>query len=225
MRSSFGMTATEILAAFTDEITARGGEVTDSFNDGRRLLARSVLPGIQEARPGDHMQGGIAVRVAGDEVWVHPYLFRLVCRNGAIVAHTIETEHITNLETWSAEVAEREVREAIAAACDPAVFAESMDRVRSAASAQVDLALATMPLFARLSRVQNEEFLEQIMDQFFQDGDSSMFGLANAVTATAREVEDPVRRWDLEVLGGDIAAGVFALVGDCEPTDAIAGVA
>jgi hypothetical protein len=45
------------------------------------------------------------------------------------------------------------------------------------------------------------------MNQFIQEGDRSQFGLANAVTAIARDTSDPELRWDLEELGGSIAIG------------------
>jgi hypothetical protein len=42
------------------------------------------------------------------------------------------------------------------------------------------------------------------LDQFFRDGDHSRFGLGNAITAVARDTEDPNVRWDLEELGGGL---------------------
>ena len=52
MRSDLGPTTVQLLAAFTDEVTARQGRVTDRADDGRRLLARSILPVVEEVRPG-----------------------------------------------------------------------------------------------------------------------------------------------------------------------------
>jgi hypothetical protein len=45
------------------------------------------------------------------------------------------------------------------------------------------------------------------MDQLIRTGDTTLFGLANAVTATARETRDPELKWDLEEFGGGIAIG------------------
>ena len=209
MSSSYSLSTAEILSAFTDEITTRGGKVSDAFNDGRRLLARSILPSVEDARPGDKMQGGVAVRAVGGEVSVHPYLFRLVCTNGAIVAQTIQTRHITDLEIKTPDVAEYEVREAIAACCEMDVFADTMNRVRSAAEMQADMALNVMPLLSRFTIPGNEQYMADIMNQFFQERDNTLFGLANAVTATAREVRDPVQRWELEEIGGEVITGVL----------------
>src|SRR5438067_1615114 len=89
MQGDPSLTTEEILAAFTDEIASHRGRVTDTFDDGRRLFARSVVPLIEAVRPGDQLQGGVALKATDDEVCVYPYIFRLICRNGAIMAHTI----------------------------------------------------------------------------------------------------------------------------------------
>jgi hypothetical protein len=204
MRSDPGPTTAELLATFTDEITARGGRVTDAADDGRRLFARSVLTFDGDVRPGDKVQGGVALRAAGGEAWVHPYLFRLVCRNGSIVARTVRTRHVEGLADFDPADALQVVREAVGACCDPEAFADTLDRVRTAADDAADVMLAILPMLSRLAGTRHEQFLAQIMDQFLRDGDQSRFGAANAVTATARGVTDPALKWELEELGGGI---------------------
>ena len=54
-------TTAELLDAFSGEITDRGGEVTDTFDDGRLLFVRSVLPASADVRPGDRMRAGVAI--------------------------------------------------------------------------------------------------------------------------------------------------------------------
>ena len=56
------LTTVEVLAVFTEEVISRGGRVTDNFDDGRRLFTRSILPHVEEVRPGDQMQGGVALK-------------------------------------------------------------------------------------------------------------------------------------------------------------------
>jgi hypothetical protein len=204
MRPDRGPTTADLLAAFTDEITARGGRVTDAADDGRRLFARSVLTREGDVRPGDAVKAGVALRAAGGEAWVHPYLFRLVCRNGAIVARTVGTRHVEGLAGYDPADAAEVVREAVGACCDPGVFADTLDRVRTAAEDAADLMLVFAPSLARLTEAGHGQFVADIMDQFFRDGDRSRFGAANAVTATARGVTDPALKWELEELGGGI---------------------
>jgi len=80
-----GLTTADVLAVFTDE-SRHDGTVTDTFQDGHVYFTRSVLPRVEEARPGDQLQGGVALKANEAGVWLHPYVLRLVCRNGAIVA-------------------------------------------------------------------------------------------------------------------------------------------
>jgi hypothetical protein len=212
MRFDLGPTTAQVLAAFTDGVTACQGRVTDTANDGRRLLAQSVLPCLEEVRPGDRLQAGVAIRAIGGEVWVHPYLFRLVCSNGAIIARTLRTQHLADLGTLDPVDAVQAVREAVEACCEPDVFVETLDQVRTVQDATADLMVTQLPIMSLLSRLSvggNEHLLAGIMDQFFREGDRSQFGLANAITATARELRDPDLRWELEELGGAIAVGAL----------------
>src|SRR5437899_4545381 len=87
----------DVLAVFTEEIAARGGCVLDSFDDGERLFARSVLPQVEEVRPKDGFKGGVALRASRKQIWLYPYLFRLVCRNGAIMSEAFATRVIEDI--------------------------------------------------------------------------------------------------------------------------------
>ena len=74
-------------------------------------------------------------------------------------------------------------------------------------SAQLETAnfeLALLPMISRLPA----KIVSQIVREFFSGRDQSVFALANAITATARDTADPAVRWDLEELGGGIFAGL-----------------
>src|SRR5262249_41067780 len=117
MSSQFTLTTRGILEVYSAEIEDRSGRVLDFFDDGRRLFVRSLLPGVEEARPADGMQGGVALRGTDTEVWVHPYVFRQVCRNGAIMAHALQTQHVDRLDELPVADASAAVREAVSACC------------------------------------------------------------------------------------------------------------
>ncbi len=80
--------------------------------------------------------------------------------------------------------------------------------MRTACEVQANLALNLLPLLTRFAASTGPEVLSRVMDQFFREEDRSQFGLANAVTAVARDTRDPDTRWRLEELGGGIAAGI-----------------
>ena len=52
------LTTTTIREAFAEEILAVGGTVTEAFDDGRRLFARSVLARSCEVLPDDRVRHG-----------------------------------------------------------------------------------------------------------------------------------------------------------------------
>src|SRR5262245_35982996 len=125
------LTTARILDAFTDEVIARGGRVTDTFDDGRRLFVRSVLDLADDVRPGDAVRGGVALKATGGNVWLYPYIFRLVCSNGAVAAQAIETRHLTELHLLDPDHALQSVREGVGACCAEEVFTDVVGRMRT----------------------------------------------------------------------------------------------
>ena len=137
----------EIATIFAEEIAAQGGTVTDTFDDGARLFQRAVLPDEREVQHRDRVQGGVALRATDDDVWIHPYVFRKVCSNGAIIARAIQTRHIERSEFVSYDDAEVElagaVREAIRDCCAPEAFENATEAIRSS-NAGINLSLSSV---------------------------------------------------------------------------------
>jgi hypothetical protein len=153
-------TTRAIRAAFEQEIAALGGAVRDAYDDGERLFLRAVLAPEDEVRPGDTVQGGVALRAAGPEVLVHPYTFRQVCTNGAIRAHALETRQVARTATaretvagpaaYEADVALAALGDAVRACAAPEAFARGVDEMRSATEVDADHALMLLPMLAQL---------------------------------------------------------------------------
>lgn len=194
----------EMLEAFSQEIARLGGAVTESFDDGKRLYVRSTLPGQREVRAGDNVQGGVAMRATETDVRVHPYIFRIVCANGAIRAETTQTRIIEREQPLGNPIVI--LRDAVLACATPAAFDRSASEMRSAMQAEADFALSLMPFLKTLPPDEAERMLDSVLREFHHGRDRNGFGLMNAVTATARETRDPELRWKLEALGGGIGA-------------------
>ena len=208
MATQYWPTTAEIGEVFAEEIAEIGGKVTDRYDDGSRLLARSVLPGYREVGRDDAVQGGVAIRATDEDIQVHPYVFRQVCRNGAIMAQAIQTWQVARDE--NSGIVDRaplgELREAIRACCSEEAFSTSAQQMRSAREVQADLALTIMPMLGRMPKEMVNQILGSIMERFVKERDDSRFGLMNAVTSVARDTRDPELRWRLEELGGGIPA-------------------
>jgi hypothetical protein len=77
--------------------------------------------------------------------------------------------------------------------------------MRNASSVNgTDMMLNMMAMLAHLPPRTRTQVMESVLGQFTSGGDSSRFGLMNALTATARETRDPELRWRLEEFGGGI---------------------
>jgi hypothetical protein len=208
MRSSDWLTTDQVSTIFAEEISARGGTVHDTFDDGAALFARSILPQLAEILPGDRVQGGVAIRASEQEIFVHPYTFRLVCSNGAISAHATQTRHIKIGASTDPVHVEWALREAVQLCCAPEAFSNSAEEMRSAAGVRVDLLLTLIPMLSRLPAELGSSIISELMGHVIDTNPhDSRYKLMNVVTATARDTRDPEAKWRLEELGGAIAAG------------------
>jgi len=208
------LTTREISVIFAEEITAAGGNVRESLEYGPCLYARSVLTAPREVRPGDRVQGGVALRATDEDIRVHPYVFRQVCTNGAIRAQAIQTRRIERGEFGGDSAAEVAfaLREAVQACCSEEAFHQGVQEMRSALELDADAALMLMPMIARLPTKAAAEILESIMRRHVAgrgrdrspDRGRTRFSLMNAVTSVARDTRDPELRWRLEELGGSV---------------------
>jgi hypothetical protein len=198
------LTTTDLRDIFRRELTACGGTVSDVFDDGVHFYARGVLPRFEEVVLGDGIQAGVAVRANDRGVLAHPYTFRQVCRNGAVVAQAVETREVDFADFFSPEEAASATADAIASCAAPEAFAQAVRRMRSAREARADLALNLIPMLARLPEGLGHRVLAEVAEEFLREEDQSLYGLFNAVTAVARGQRDPETKWRLEELGGGL---------------------
>lgn len=194
----------EIHTLFIEGISDAGGVGSDTFDDGNCLFARSILPWVADVRPHDQMKAGVALRATDCEIAIHPYLFRTVCRNGAILAHAIQTRQVENSDFRLREDVTEELREAVRTCCQEEVFTDATQEVRLTVHREVDVVLMMLPFISRLPSPRGAEVLRQIASRFFEDPARSQFTLANAVTSLARDTHDPDLRWRLEEFGGGL---------------------
>ena len=206
-----------IARAFADEIVALGGEIHDSFDDGQCVYVRAVLQRHDDVRHGDVIQAGVALRVVGASILVDPYTFRLVCSNGAIAMSTERSHRARRVEIgWAVDVVDAvldDVRLLVRDCAQPAEFAAFVGRMRSATTVSGNIMRRMAPLMAQLPPAQRATILLMIMGRFEAD-EPTLYGMMNAVTATARDSADPALRWRLETFGGDLLAEMGALRAD-----------
>ena len=86
------------------------------------------------------------------DILIHPYVFRVVCGNGAIMAQAVQTRHIVR-DSASPFSIEAEVRQAIRCCCEPEAFTFAADQMRTAKQSQADM-LINMSAFLELTAFQ-----------------------------------------------------------------------
>jgi hypothetical protein len=198
----------EIAALFIDEVRAMGCLEPEVYDDGR-LFARAFHTHPVEIRPGDAVRGGVALRTLGEFVDVHPFIFRKVCTNGAIMEDPLQSQRVRRVDLAApSEVitaALDDIRAAIQACAHPTAFADAVGTMRRATRHSASVIITMLPMLSEI-RHRNPAFFGEILERFERELDRSAFGLVNAVTSIARDTPDPERRWRIEELGGTMLA-------------------
>ncbi len=210
-------TTRRVHTAFSRATQSLGGMIHGTFDDGTQYFSRSSLPIECEITPGDAMRGGVAIRANCSEVWVHPYLFRTVCTNGAIRAQALQTRHIEIQDDapWSLE---SQIEEAVNECGSEHVFAEGITEVRSSQEIQAETLIQLFSLMGDHADDISAESMSTILKTFAHSDEHNGYSLLNTVTAVGRETRNPGLRWRLETLGGAVAAWCYTFASRQRPT-------
>jgi len=186
-----------------------------------RMYIKAVNPRLTaEVIPGDVVQAGIVIsnsEVGLGSVSVMPLVFRLVCSNGMIVQdHGQRKYHIGRAidDDWELFSDETLAADDVAfmlkladitrTAVDEAKFAVIVDTLREAAQSAITAPAAdVIELTGRQFGFTKPES-DGILQHLIEGGDLSMWGLSNAVTRTAADVESYDRATALECVGWQI---------------------
>src|SRR5262249_21154929 len=158
-----------------------GGVISDTYEDETRLFIRSILPQTRDVAPQDRLQSGVALRASLEEILVSPYVFRLVCSNGAIMAHALGTEQITQVSSLPAYEVDSIMRSMIQACASEELFASATDQIRLARTTPADTALSLLPHLSRLPHSQARRVMESVFARWRESTDRSRFALMNIV--------------------------------------------
>ena len=187
-----------------------------------KVLSRKIS---MEVKPGDIVQAGVVIsnsEVGLGSVRVEPLIYRLVCTNGLIAQDYSQRKyHIGRLNNFDTDSAYELYRDETLAADDQAFLLKVQDTVKavfdedkfrsivSRFKAATDIEITGDPLKAvevlgeRVNLNQAER--GSVFRHFLRDGDTSAYGLINAVTRTAQDVSGYDRATDIERLGGGTA--------------------
>ena len=194
-------------------------ELTES-----RMYIKVVSPRTQaEVKVGDPVQAGVIItnsETGQGSVNVKPLIYRLVCSNGMVAeSGAMRKYHVGRINEANEDMSI--LRDETIRASDKAFIMRLEDSVRAAVSqtsfekivgqmreaSEVKLQADTVPQVIELTSKEfgfTENEGKGILGRLIEGGDLSLYGLANAVTRHAQDVESYDRSTELEAAGYQI---------------------
>jgi len=215
-----------ILPVLTEQQAVKNLSIMASGISERRLYIQVLFPKLEgEIKVGQPVQYGITI--SNSEVGVGTYnveefIGELRCMNGYVAQSLLRRRHVgkrlggesgEDFAAYRKDTIEAEIqayrlrlRDLITAALEPAHFEAHLNRFREAAGVPISKGKFETVL-KNVTRTYsfNETEEQAVMDNFIQGGELNKLGVAQAVTATAKQVvENLDRQYDLERIGNQI---------------------
>lgn len=227
------MTAILPLLQQVDGLQVHSAEVTE-----RRLYIKAVTSRVEgEIEKGDVVQAGVLItnsEVGFGAFTVTPLVYRLVCRNGMVindaakrrthVGTAIEADGLADELPYgddTIEAIDRAVmlraRDHVGHALSDAFLNGQVARMRKALGVKLPEPTKAVEVLQKAAWISSSEG-EEVFRHLVEGSDLSMYGLANAVTRAAQDVDSYDRSTELEAVGSKIldlrpnADGVFTAV-------------
>lgn len=186
-----------------------------------RMYIKVVNPRIQsEVKVGDVVQSGVIIsnsEVGCGSVSISPLIYRLACTNGMVAQDGgVRKYHIgrsndadLDMGIFKDETIEADdrafllkVRDAVTAAADQTAFNRIVQQMRDAAEAKIEP--IAVPKVVEITSKQFGVTIsegEGILGHLIAGGDLSLYGMANAITRYAQDVNSYDRSTELEATG------------------------
>lgn len=187
----------------------------------RRMYLQVVDKRLEgEVKPGDVVQAGLTLsnsEIGEGAFSVEELVWRLVCSNGMIAARALNRYHVgrraesdaegvayaADTQRVDAQALLLKLRDTLQHVLTPAAFQRRLGLLREAAGQQITKPLAEVVEVTAKRLDLNEGEANNVLQFLAQGGDFSKWGLANAITRTAQEV-DGDRAYALEKAGSDV---------------------
>ena len=194
-------------------------EVISSNVTERKLYIKAVTDRLTgEIKKGDVVRGGVIVsnsEVGFGSVNVQAYIERLVCMNGMIAEKSFSRRHIgvaqdiTDLlsrdtlnKTSDALVGQ--VQDVVKNVLSNEGFNTILGKLQETTEVEIAKPIDAVEIIQKqFSFTDNEK--DSVLNHLIKGGDTTKWGLTNAVTRTSQDLEDYDRATEFEAFGWDIA--------------------
>lgn len=216
--------ATTILPIIAEMARSEQAKIESCELTESRMYLKVVTPRITaEVVPGDVVQAGFIVsnsETGQGSVTVSPLIYRLVCSNGMILPDgrlrkyhvgrdNEAAEDFTIYRSATMEASDRaflmKMEDTVRAAANQTIFDGAVAKMREARDAKIEA--KTAPQVVELVTKEygfSQEEGRGILGHLIDGGELSLYGLANAVTRQAQDVESYDRSTDMEAAGYSI---------------------
>jgi len=195
------------------DATVESCEITE-----RQMYIKVVNPRITtEIVPGDVVQSGFLIsnsETGFGAVSVMPLVYRLVCANGMIASDSGQkkyhsgriNESDANYEIYRSQTIEADdkaflmkLQDIISATVDAVQFERIVSAMRTGTAAKITGDIPEVVELASKTYGIHEKESQGVLDHLIRGGDLSLYGLVNAVTRHAQDVESYDRSTELEM--------------------------
>lgn len=216
----------DLAEAVLPKLNAIGARVESADVTEHRMYIKAVTDKVSgQVKVGDTIQAGVVVsnsEVGDGALRVEELDFRLICLNGMVRAAAVRKAHLGRGARGQDAIEDAreffrdetriaddrafflKVQDATAAMFDPARFARRIEVYQHAAErtipADADPVKVVEVTAKKLGL--NDQERGGVLRHLLQGGEMSSWGLANAVTRAAQDVQDYDRSYEMEKLGG-----------------------
>jgi len=215
----------ELADAVLPSISEAGAKLESCDLTERKMYLKAVFPKIEgEIKRGDPVQLGLVVsnsEVGCGSVSIQPLIYRLVCLNGMIApdyslrkyhAGRLNREEDITAALFSSETLAADnhafflkVRDLVKGVLQQEVFDRILNGLRETTERKIERDPVQSIDFMAASFGLSKEERGGVLRHLVEGGDLSQWGVINAVTRTAQDVDSYDRATELETLGGKIA--------------------
>jgi hypothetical protein len=215
----------ETILPVVSEMGLEKGIVSTEITDNR-IYFKVINQRLElEVQKGDVVQAGFMIsnsETGMGALRVEPLIYRLACTNGMIsqdysqkryhvgraAASEDEAYELYADETLRAddEAFLLKVRDTVRAAVDVAQFTKIVERMKEATGQKIEGNPVKAVEVASKTFGLNQSEHSSILTHLIQGGDLSAYGLLNAITRTAQDIESYDRATELEAMGSKVLA-------------------
>lgn len=211
----------DLAEAVLPKIQESGASIESCDITDKKMYLKTIFPKFEgNIEVGDPVQFGLSIsnsEVGAGSVKIEPLIYRLVCRNGMIVADSsVKKYHITKAWEELGEILRNQtidtmnrafwmqVRDLIDASLSKEFFEKTIDNMKRA-KGQVIVGdpVKSIEVLAKTVGLKEGE-KGGVLQHLIKGGDLSQYGLLNAVTRYSQDVDSYDRATELEQIGGEI---------------------